>query len=217
MRYRCDVPTIEGFVQQLAVSYVAHGYWFYVTGLVPDGTDPAYIDDLLISKYQIDVSKFVRARRKAAGLANIQYLRHRSFYVLLATAGEHRYYLSREAGGEGTWIRDIQRVPLKFASYAISYAHGHVSVRIERETYQDLKAYFAGRALWAREKLAAELHSLLFEPYVPIRKQFFGLLGEVNRRRTAAGFEPVPASCLRLRRRPIKPFEFESLARTVAA
>jgi hypothetical protein len=26
--------SISGFVQQLAVSYLPHGYWFYVTGLV---------------------------------------------------------------------------------------------------------------------------------------------------------------------------------------
>src|SRR5690349_9747078 len=38
--YRCEVPSIGGFVQQLAVSYLAHGYFFYVWGIVPEGKDP---------------------------------------------------------------------------------------------------------------------------------------------------------------------------------
>jgi len=37
MNYRCEATTIEGFVQQLAVSYIANGYWFCVTGLIRNG------------------------------------------------------------------------------------------------------------------------------------------------------------------------------------
>ena len=33
--YRCEAASVEGFIQQLAVSYVAKGYWFYVTGRIP--------------------------------------------------------------------------------------------------------------------------------------------------------------------------------------
>lgn len=31
-----EAISIEGFVQQLAVKLVANGYWFYVTGVVPE-------------------------------------------------------------------------------------------------------------------------------------------------------------------------------------
>src|SRR5262249_50676181 len=55
MGYRYETATIEGFVQQLAVSYVAHGYWFYVTGIIPEGKDPRRVDRKLIEKYEIDV------------------------------------------------------------------------------------------------------------------------------------------------------------------
>ena len=41
MVYRCVAASVAGFVQQLAVAYVANGYWFYVTGRVPDGRQPA--------------------------------------------------------------------------------------------------------------------------------------------------------------------------------
>jgi len=53
MAYRCVATSVAGFVQQLAVAYVAHGYWFYVTGRVPEGKDPADVDRKLIARYEI--------------------------------------------------------------------------------------------------------------------------------------------------------------------
>ena len=38
--YRCEATSLAGFVQQIAVSYVANGYYFYVLGRVPDRKDP---------------------------------------------------------------------------------------------------------------------------------------------------------------------------------
>src|SRR5262245_22554809 len=92
LAYRCEIETIGGFVQQLAVGYLAHGYFFYVWGIVPDGKDPRRVDEKLVSKYGLAVSKWVRARRKRAGLANIAYLRHRRFFVLVATHGAHPFF-----------------------------------------------------------------------------------------------------------------------------
>ena len=39
--YRFEATTIEGFVQQVAVQYVARGYWFYVSGIVPEAKKAA--------------------------------------------------------------------------------------------------------------------------------------------------------------------------------
>jgi hypothetical protein len=77
-RYRCEAISLGGFVQQLAVSYVARGYRFYVTGHVPERKDPRSVDEKLIDRYGIDVSKSERSRRKMAGGAN---LRRRSITV----------------------------------------------------------------------------------------------------------------------------------------
>ena len=44
MFYRAVTPTLEGFIQQLACCYLTHGYWFYVSGFVPEGKDPAAVD-----------------------------------------------------------------------------------------------------------------------------------------------------------------------------
>lgn len=43
VRYRCEPSSLAGFIQQLAVSYLANGYVFYVCDRIPDGKDAATI------------------------------------------------------------------------------------------------------------------------------------------------------------------------------
>lgn len=201
--YRCEATSVEGFVQQLAVSYLANGYWFYVVGQVPDGKDPRNVDEKLVTRYQIDLSKWARARRKRAGLANLQYLRFGRLFVLLATHGTHAFFEE-----EASAIRDARKTPIRFRGYAISYSNGHPHVRIEQEEYKRLKAYFLELALHrSAERLGSELARLPFEPYAPIRGQLLAVLRAVNRERKRAGFEPVPKSCFRFVRRVCRPFE----------
>jgi len=107
MRYRAEATSVEGFVQQIACCYLRHGYWFYVTGTIPAKKNPRAVDEKLIAKYGIDVSESTRLRRKRAGYANLQYIRHDRFFVLLATKGRHKFFVE-EAGRS----RDIPRIPL---------------------------------------------------------------------------------------------------------
>jgi len=205
--YRCEAASVEGFVQQVAVSYVGQGYWFYVSGIIPKGKDPAAVDAKLIARYGIDITKWARARRKRAGLGNMQYLRHGRFFVLLATHGQHPFF-EDEPG-----FRDARRHPIQFHGYSIGYRRGadgksHPSVRIHVQTYRQLKAYLLDLALRRPvEVLAEQFRSLRFVPYAPIRRQYLNLLRAVNRQRQIANLEMVPIACLRLRRRPIKVFE----------
>ena len=76
MRYRAEATSVEGFVQQIACCYLRHGYWFYVTGVVPKHIDPRAVDEKLVAKYGIAVSESTGLRRKRAGYANLQYIRH---------------------------------------------------------------------------------------------------------------------------------------------
>jgi hypothetical protein len=200
--YRCVATSLAGFVQQIAVSYVANGYYFYVLGRVPQGKDPRAVDAKLVARYGIDCSKYVRARRKQAGRANLHYIRYQEAFVLLATHGEHAFF-ARESGQ----VRDARREPLKVVGYAIGVRAGRVSVRIERGEYRDLRAYFRGLATRRpAAALAEELAALPYEPYAPVRRQLLGLLGLVNRARKEAGLDGVPLSCLRLRRRIVPAF-----------
>src|SRR5262245_46589261 len=119
MPYRSEAASVEGFVQQIACCYLRHGYWWYVAGKIPHDKDPTRVDRKLIEKYCIDVSESTRARRKQLGRANLQYLRLKRFFVLIATKGVHPFFVEEALG-----IRDIRYCPLKIGGYSISYRRG---------------------------------------------------------------------------------------------
>ncbi|MGD8450896.1 MAG: hypothetical protein PVJ57_03680 [Phycisphaerae bacterium] len=201
--YRCRAVLLPGFIQQLAVAYVAHGYWFYVPGWIPLDKDAEAVDRKLIEKYGIDISKWERARRKKAGLANLHYLRHGRTFILIATHGQHRFFEE-----EANMIRDIRRSPFKIGGYSVSHRNGHASVRIAQASYNRLKIYLTDLgSRRSAEHMENEFRMLHYEPYAPIRRQLLTVHRAVNRARKQAGFEPVPLECLRLKRRIYRPFE----------
>ncbi|MBU0717022.1 MAG: hypothetical protein KJ749_02135 [Planctomycetes bacterium] len=65
--------------------------------------------------------------------------------------------------------------------------------------------------------MAGEFGLVDFEPYAPVRRQLLNLLRAVNRARKEAGLEPVPMSCLRLKRRIYRPFDAAGDGRIRAA
>lgn len=204
MAYPCVASSLAGFIQQIAVGYVGRGYWFYVAGEIPAHKDPEKTDAKILNQYGIAVSKWARARRKRAGLANLQYLRFGRLYVILSTHGSHPFF-------EAEAFLDVRREPLKVCGYSIGYRRGqggwHPSVRIEMEQYLCVRDYFLTMAVHrSADNLARALQSLPFEPYAPVRQQFLNILRAVNRARNAAGIEAVPLTALRLRRRPVAVF-----------
>lgn len=214
MQYRAVATSVEGFVQQIACCYLRHGYWFYVTGQIPARKDPLVVDAKLIAKYGVAVSESTRARRKKAGQANLQYLRFERFFVVLATKGMHRFYEE-----ESAQIRDIRRVPLKFAGYSISYRRGgrtrdgrsdpswHAHVKIDRQQQLELRAHLGELAKRRMpDSIASTIYNLPLEPYAPIRRQLLLLLRSLNRQRRDLGYAPLPMEVLPLRRRVVKPF-----------
>ena len=208
MKYQYVATSVAGFVQQLAVAYIAHGYYFYVSGRIPEHKAPFETDAKIIAQYDLDLSRWTRYRRRKTGAASVQYLRYDRFFVILATHGEHPFFAA-----EGRALRDIRINPIYFRGYAIGcrQARGggpyHASVRLERTTCQELKRRLTSVALdWSIEQLAQYLERLPYEPYAPVRDQLRGILRAVNRRRKAAGLELVPRNAVWLRRYPVKPF-----------
>src|SRR5689334_21542193 len=106
--YRCVAASVAGFIQQLDDSYLKDGYWFYVTGVIPEGKDPEKTDLKIIKQYEIGLSKWARARRKKAGFSNIQYLRFERFYVIMATHGSHRFFEE-----EKKRLKDVRETPIR--------------------------------------------------------------------------------------------------------
>jgi len=214
--YLCEASSLEGFVQQL-VCYLTSGYRWFVTGEIPPQKDPWSVDERIVFKYGIDLSKSQRARRKQRGEANLQYLRWRSFFVLVASCpiGGHIFF-DEERGA----IRDIRKQPVRVGGYAISmrrdgseWREGRESwrahVRIDRDRFLETRAFFTEFAVgWPRERLESALHELPFVPYAPVRRQLLGILRDVNAIRGQRGLAPARTSCLVLRRRVVKPFEW---------
>src|SRR5512135_2600229 len=205
--YRAKATTLEGFIQQLAVGYLAKGYRFYFQGLIPSGKDPRAVDAKLIKRYGLAISKFKRARRKAQGLSNVQYLRFREHFVLISTPG------AEDPLRDDHKLKDAHGVPIKLGGYAVSFRGGHAQVRIERETWKELKAYYLDLATKRSVSwFEREFRRWPCEPWAPVRRQTFVILNQVNRARKAAGLELIPTSCVRLKRRIYRPFEEPALA-----
>lgn len=205
--YRCEVASMTGLVQRIAVDLVQHGHYFYVTGEIPVYKAPRAVDAKLVERYELDLSKWARARRRGAGVASVQYVRLGHVFVLMATKGRHAFF-ELESG-----IRDVRRSPLQVGGYSISYRRGvdrrfHVSVRIAPQQYRALRNRLVAAATHrSMDAIGSEFRQLPFEPYAPVRRQLLNLLRAVNRKRLAAGLGLVPDSSLRLRRRIVRPFE----------
>src|ERR1035438_7243811 len=84
------------------------------------------------------------------------------------------------------------------------------AVPIMKRTSQccDVVTLFSRGEPSSGERLAKLFSSLPFEPYAPVRRQLLVMLNQVNRARRVANLEPLPTSCLRLRRKPRRPLVF---------
>ena len=186
-------------VQYLAASVICRGYWFYVSGHVPDGKDAAAVDAKLIAKYRANLPSSTRWRRKKDGIANVRYLRFGRRFFLFTTKGNHSFFES-----EGASIRDIRETPLRVGGYSVSLRRDgrdqttrRVHVRIADKPYRELLASCEHRATRQNaDRLAAGLYELPYRGYAPVRSQICRVLRSVNSRRRRAGLAPLPKTCL---------------------
>jgi hypothetical protein len=206
--YCYQTPTLRGFIQQIAVSYVRWGYFFYTLGEIPRHKDPAKTDEKILGRYNLRRSRWSNARSKEQGRASVQYLRFEHTFVLMATHGAHLVKEEEE-------LRDLRKEPMNIFGYSISYRKrpwdrtGHVSVRIQKPIYLDLKAHISELApKLSVDAMHAQFEKVRFEAYAGVRSQMLNILREVNRRRKASGLEPVPLTAIRMRRKSVKVFGF---------
>lgn len=207
--YRCEAASVAGFVQQLATGYIGHGYRYYVVRKIPERKDPLRVDEKLVGLYELDLSKWARARRKRSGYANVQYIRYGSFAVLISSppVGGHAFFRECED------YRDIRKKSIRFGGYSIGSSFStntgrwHASVRIEKEQYLRMRDYFVDIATKREPSaLTEELGSLRFEPFARVARQYLAILGQINDKRRSAGLVELPTTCLRLHRKSIFPF-----------
>jgi hypothetical protein len=158
--YCHEAKNLANFIRRLAVNYISRGYYYCVKGEIREHKDPAKTDQKIINHYDIARSKWAKARLRKRGQASVQYVRYERQFVILATQGEHRFFVE-----EAKNIRDVRRVPLVVGGYSISYRQvgerARVSVRITHEDFQRLKAHFVRQSVRSSvEELAHELLSL---------------------------------------------------------
>ncbi len=221
MEYKYEVTSLVGFLQRVSTHLLPKGYYFFVQGNVPAGKDPAALDAKLLVKYDVAKSEGARRWRKSQGLGNVQYVRLKSSWILMATHGHHPI---RE--GEGDSLKDVRRAPIRIGDYSVYVKRGEylkkgsaeeaprpdgrwrVRVLIAREPYRELCAYFLSIACHRRaDALAGELYSLPYVPYAPVRQQLLKLLRLINGKRQAAGYSRIPPTCLRFKREIVRAFE----------
>jgi len=211
--YRYRATSVTGLVQQL-VLYLSKGYWFYVSGEIPEGKDPDRVAVKLIDRYDVVASKYRRSRWKRQGYYNVHFIMHERRWWMLSTHGTHskdepmRPYPAAFFRAERP--KDARKEPLKAYGYALSAGAG-VKVRIEREQYILIRDWLLEHAT-RRKSLWHEyqIHHLPFEPYGPVRKQLGRLVNKINERRRRAGLERVRKKCIRYRIQRVKPFEVAS-------
>jgi hypothetical protein len=218
--YRCVATTLEGFVQQLAVAYVARRYFFYVTGRVPARMAATEHDRRLLAKYDVALSKWSRYRRRRRAseqgqrAASVQYLRYGQFWVLLATAGEHRFFhehqgsISDKGRVPRRQFHDVRERPISFGGYSIGWRK-RVTIRIAPRVYRELRKHFLDMALatYATGRLEREFQAFPYESYAGVTRQMLAIFRAVNRRRRTAGLPGVPRERLPFGRRAIRPFD----------
>jgi hypothetical protein len=83
----------------------------------------------------------------------------------------------------------------------------HARVQLDAETYAGVKAYFLNIATHRQaDFIAREFLELQFQPYRPVREQLLTILRAVNRDRQIAGYQRVPYSVVRFKRRIAEAF-----------
>ena len=200
---------------QRAVVLAQRGYRYFVQGEVPERKEPAAIDAKLLVKYDLRKTRRQRAYRKSRGLPNGHYFRHGTTWIVMATSRE--FFLAVDKKER---VLDLRESPIRAFGYSLSLRRDgsamrrgehryRASVRLDLETYRELRAYLEDLALQrSKERLAAEFwrESSRWQAYAPVHRQFRAILRRVNERREKAGYELVPASCVRRYRNHPKHF-----------
>lgn len=202
MRQQYVAASVVGFVRHLALYHVSRGYEFYLTGCIPERkrSAPEEVDRAMVEKYGVAMSKYARHRRRRAGEAAVAYLRHGDFWVMLATAGRHRFFDENDDS-----IKNFRRRPLVFGGYSIGIRSGKLHVELADDFYRELRGYLVNQAVHrSAARLAQEIYELPIEPFGPVQRQVRKILREVNAERKTAGMVRVPGRAIPCRLRVVR-------------
>jgi len=217
-QYECVAVSERAFVQQL-ICYVRNHYIFYTTIGPSKRRTWAEVDTAIVEKWGINISDQSRARRKAKGHANMQYIRFGDLGVIMLTPGFHPWYekhISPEGIRQYKTLRsfeDHSKNPLRAGPYSISsvldweWTPGkpikhRAKCTLNRQTMQELRAVYHDRAThWSVDSLSTALArtTVQYLPYRGVRNCFTRLVHEINKRRKVHGYtDEVPYEALKM-------------------
>ena len=216
MPYRCIASSPEGLVQQVAVSYLRHGYWWYVTGRIPNGKDPESVDRKLIGEIRD------RPNRPPTRLPQETWSRQHAIHPLRQLVPAPRH--GRPSLVQTTRTKPHPRLPSssdqvrrvfnqlpprwRHTNRAAASPNGTPVSASILGTYRELKAFFLNRACHRSvENLASDFARVPYARFAPVRRQLLTIQRSVNSARARVGHEPIPHSVLKLRRKILQPFD----------
>ncbi len=212
-RYHCE--TVEGFVQR-AVVLSQKGYRYFISGEVPERKAADEIDEKLLTKYGLRLTRRQRTYRKSKGLPNGHYFRFSRRWVVMGTSRKLFFQVDPNER-----VRDLRDAPIRVGGYSISLrADGaarrgairrlRASVRLEGRTLRELQAVLLdSHQRWAAADLERQiwLASNHWQVYAPVYRQFQGIVRRLNEARAAAGLGRVGRGCVRISRQAPRHFE----------
>lgn len=188
INYLCN--SWQYLLQQL-VYLIGKGYYNYHVGYIKAGKEnkATNIDSKIIEKYNMDLSKDQRARRKKKKLANFYYLRWQNVFVILKTDGEldvsidDKFYDIRIKQKEANRLKIKVSEIIEF-NISLQYKDSNkrsVTVALSNATYKNLKAEIEDmiqhKQIKKLENLFAKLRGL--PAWKGVIKQEYLLLEEV--------------------------------------
>lgn len=179
------------FMLQQLVYMVGRGYYFYHVGKISEKKlDKAIdIDKKIINKYNINIDKYKRNRRKQKKLANFYYMRYHTTFIILHTDGRLDVELDDEFFDARIKQTEVNRLKIGASngvSFNISLVHKErnqykVTVSLSNETYKnfrtEIEEYIQQRQIKKLEEFFKRLRNL--PAWKGIIKQEYLLLDEV--------------------------------------
>ena len=188
--YLCN--SWQYLLQQL-VFLIGKGYYKYHCGFIPEGKEykAVNIDKKIINKYNINLSKDQRYRRKKKKLSNFYYLRWKNQFFILQTDGEldveidDEFFDIRIKQKESNRLSVVVSENMKF-NLSMRYKEKSkysVTVSFSNETYKDLKAEIEELIQHKQTKKLENLFENLrgIPAWQGVIKQEYKLLEEVYR------------------------------------
>ncbi|MBB6454397.1 hypothetical protein HNQ94_002879 [Salirhabdus euzebyi] len=168
------VESWKGLLQYITNNLLGKGYYYWHCTELPVQKQDKWlkIDEKLMSKYETNIDKFKRHRRKAKGLANFVYIRWEQYAFIFHTEGtvpdvyDDKFY-------------DIRQEPLflkvgELTTFVLQISgNGKVNVKLSSDTYQGLKAVIHNTAKRRNPVLLQNTFKMVngLPSYGPVLKQ----------------------------------------------